>query len=93
MSAPLGAGRNQPAVQKLTRLIQAAQRFRRDAVGESVALIRTAEAGYVGDELGILELLDAYRGAFDDEMTALDLEFASRRARIELDLVTGGNAP
>jgi len=80
-------------VAELTRMIQAAQRFRRDAVGESVALIRTAEAGYVGDELGILELLDAYRGAFDDEMSALDLEFTTRRARIELDLVTGGNAP
>ena len=80
-------------VAELTRLIRAAQRFRRDAVGESVVLIKTAEAGYVGDELGILELLDAYRGAFDDEMTALDFEFATRRARIELDLATGGNAP
>ncbi len=78
-------------VAELTRLIQAAQRFNREEVGGSGALIRTAEAGYAGDELGILELLDAYRGGSEDEMTALDLELAARRARIELDLLTGGN--
>ena len=41
--------------------------------------------------VGILELLDAYRGGLQDEMTALDLELAARHARIELDFVTGGN--
>jgi len=76
---------------ELSRLIEAARRFRRDAVGGSAALIRSAEAGYSGDELGILELLDAYRGGLQDEMTALDLELAARHARIELDFVTGGN--
>lgn len=77
---------------ELGRLIGAARGYRRDAAGGSRALIRTAEAGYAGDELGILELLDAYRGAFEDEMTALDLEHAARRARIELDLAAGGHA-
>jgi len=80
-------------VAELNRLIEVAQRFRREVAEGSGPLVRTAEIGYAGDELGILELLDAYRGAFDDEMTALDLELTTRRARIELDLITGGYIP
>ncbi len=49
--------------------------------------------GYRGGELGVLELLDAYRGAEEDEERALDLEFQARRARIELELSSGGYAP
>ena len=86
-------GEAQGRAAELARLMAAAHQFRRDAVGESAGLMRTAEAGYAGDELGVLELLDAYRGALDDEMTALDLEFAARRARVDLDLLTGGHAP
>jgi hypothetical protein len=41
----------------------------------------------------VLELLDAYRGAEEDEERALDLEFQARRARIELELSSGGYAP
>lgn len=74
---------------ELSQLIEAARRFRREAVGGTDALIRTARAGYAGGELGILELLDANRGATDDEMTALDLELAARRAHIRLNLLTG----
>jgi cobalt-zinc-cadmium efflux system outer membrane protein len=87
------SGEAQGRAVELSRLVEAARHFRRDAVGESAALMRTAEAGYAGDELGILDLLDAYRGGLDDEMTALDLEIAARRARVELDLLTGGHAP
>ena len=65
-------------------------RTRADVVDASDGLIRTSEAGFAGGELGILELLDAYRGAIEDDMTAIDLDLAARRARIELDVVTGG---
>ena len=75
---------------ELNHLIDAAQRFRQSISGPSGELVRIAEVGYAGNELGILELLDAYRGALDDEMTALDLELTTRRARIELGLLTGG---
>ena len=78
---------------ELTRLIDVAERHRRDVVERSGALIRTAEAGYAGDELRILELLDAYRGAIDDEMSTLALEFAARKAHIHLDLISGGYTP
>ncbi len=77
---------------ELSQLIEAARRFRREAVGGTDALIRTVEAGYAGGELRILELLDANRGATDDEMTALDLELSARRAHIALNSLTGDGA-
>ncbi len=86
-------GEAQGRAAELGRLIEAVRIFRRDAVAQSAGLMRTAESGYAGDELGILELLDAYRGGLDDEMTAFDLELAARRARIELDFLTGGHTP
>jgi len=78
---------------ELLRLVEAARRFRQAAVEGSTALIQTAEAGYAGDELGILELLDGYRGALEDQMTALDLELAAREAQIELLRMTGSEDP
>ncbi len=73
-----------------TGLVEAARRFRGEAVQTSRRLITTAEAAYRGGELGILELVDAHRGALDAELQALDLDLAARRARIDLDLATGG---
>ncbi len=76
-----------------TRLVRAARRFREDARAASADLVRIATAGYQGGEMTLLELLDAYRGAGDDELTALDLDQAARRARVELDRATGTEAP
>ena len=74
---------------ELDRLVRAALSFR-EAMGETSGLIRTAEAGYAGGELGILDLLAAHRAALDNELQALDLEFSAREARIDLDRITGG---
>lgn len=71
------------------RLGAAAADYRTRAVGGSAALLRIAEAAYQGGESTLLELLDAYRGALDAEITALDLEWKARQARIEYDLLTG----
>ena len=71
------------------RLIGAATDYRARAVGESAELLRIAEAAYQGGESTLLELLDAYRGALEAEMTALDLEWKARQARIDYDLLTG----
>lgn len=75
------------------RLREAARSYRQERSELSEALVRTAEAGYRGGELGVLELVDAYRGMQEDETRALDLEFQARRARIELELSSGGYAP
>ena len=75
------------------QLRRAATEFREQTGVASGDLVRIASAGYEGGELGLLELLDAYRGAADDSLSALDMEHAARRARIELDRLTGAALP
>jgi outer membrane protein, heavy metal efflux system len=71
------------------RLRRAASEFAERAIAISADLVRVASAGYEGGELGLLELLDAYHGAADDALAALELAQAARKARIELDHMTG----
>jgi len=58
-------------------------------VGESQDLANTARAAYRGGEIGILELLDAYRGVTDTQLRSLDLALQARLAMIELERVVG----
>ncbi len=74
-------------------LRRAAAEFRDQAHSASGDLVRMTSLGYEGGELSVLELLDAYRGAADDELTALDMQNAARRARIDLDQLTGAGLP
>ncbi len=57
---------------------------------EAARLVRIAEVAYQGGEIGVLELLDAYRGAHDAELQALEMAAAARQAQVELDRLTGG---
>ncbi len=66
-----------------------AAEYRSRALAASADLLRIAEAAYQGGESSLLELLDAYRGALETEITALELESRAREARIEYDLLTG----
>jgi cobalt-zinc-cadmium efflux system outer membrane protein len=52
-------------------------------------LMATVRVAYEEGELGILELLDASQQALEARLRLLDLAAAARRARIELDRVTG----
>lgn len=63
--------------------------YRSRALAASAELLRIAEAAYQGGESSLLELLDAYRGALETEITTLELEQRAREARIEYDLLTG----
>ncbi len=76
--------------QQVTQYRQSAAGFRQDAVMSAHELIKIAEAYYRASEVGILELLDAYRGTLNAELAALDLEHKARSARIKLDHLTGG---
>jgi outer membrane protein, heavy metal efflux system len=75
------------------RLHQAASELLEKAGSASRDLLRIAAAGYEGGELGLLELLDAYRGAAEDSLLLLDMAHAARSARIALDRMTGANVP
>lgn len=74
---------------QLSQLIDAASRYRLDAVEPSADLIRIAEVAYRAGESTILELLDAYKGALEAHTTVMELEWKAREARIELDQLTG----
>ncbi len=63
--------------------------YRSRALAVSAELLRIAEAAYQGGESSLLELLDAYRGALETEITTLELEQRAREARIEYDLLAG----
>lgn len=78
--------------EQATRLRETARDFRANQAA-AATLVRMAEAGYRGGELGVLELLDAYRSAREDEQRATELELSARRARIELELISGGYVP
>jgi outer membrane protein, heavy metal efflux system len=73
-----------------TRLAAAAARYRESGTADGAALLRSAEAAYRGGEVGVLELIDAYRAALDAELSLVELEWAARRARIDLDRTAGG---
>jgi len=73
-------------------LRRVASEFRQRTEAASSDLVRIVAAGYGGGELGLLELLDAYRGAADDALMALDLALGARNARIELDRMSNEGA-
>jgi cobalt-zinc-cadmium efflux system outer membrane protein len=71
-------------------LRNAARLFREQALPTSERLTATAEAAYRAGEVGILELLDAYRTALDGEVEAAELEQRAREAEIDLTRALGG---
>lgn len=74
-----------------SRLAAAAARHRARGAGEASALLRSAEAAYRGGEVGVLELVDAYRTALDVDLALVELEWAARRTRIDLDRTSGAS--
>lgn len=72
-------------------LRRAAGAFRERALPTSQRLTATAEAAYRAGEVGILELLDAYRTALDADIQAAELEQRAREVEIELTRALGGS--
>lgn len=75
--------------QQLERLRLAALQFRQDALQNARDLSRIADTAYRAGELGVLELLDAYRTELATVQESLDLERRAQLARIELDALVG----
>ena len=75
---------------EVTDLTGAAWDQHRAAREEAARLVKIAEVAYRGGEIGILELLDAYRGVHDAELQALETAVVARRTQIALDRLTGG---
>ena len=75
---------------EVTHLTGTAWQQHTAARDESTALAKIAEAAYRGGEIGVLELLDAYRAVHDAELKALETAAAARQADVELDRLTGG---
>jgi cobalt-zinc-cadmium efflux system outer membrane protein len=73
-----------------TRLAAAAARHRERGGSDPASLLRTAEAAYRGGEVGVLELVDGYRAVLGADLTLVELEWAARRARTDLDRTAGG---
>ena len=67
-----------------------ARLFSEQSVTTSFELVRIAETSYYASEIGVLELIDAYRSALDAEMTASELAYEARLARIQLDKMIDG---
>lgn len=70
-------------------LAEAAGRSRQDALRRAEVLLSAADAGYRGGELGVVELVDAYRAVLDAELQRIDLAWTARDARISLDEAAG----
>ena len=75
---------------EVNELTSAAREQDRIAHEDAARLIEIAEVAYRGGELGVLELLDAYRGAYEAELQALEMASSARLARVELNRMTGG---
>lgn len=69
--------------EEVTRLSAAARQMRKRNA-EDDALTRAAESGYRGGEIGVMELIDAYRSSAEAELAALDLAITARAADINL---------
>lgn len=66
------------------------QLFSEQSVAASYQLVRIAETAYHASEIGVLELIDAYRSALEAETSALQLALEARLTRIALDEMTEG---
>ncbi len=63
------------------------------AVEETPKLLKGADASFDAGETSLFELLDVQRSALDTDLQALDLAFAARRARLDLDRLLGRIEP
>lgn len=69
--------------EEVMRLAEAAAQIQEKNVKDD-ALLAAAESGYRGGEIGVMELIDAYRSSAEAELLALELAMNARVAEIDL---------
>ncbi len=69
--------------------IEARDRFRSALSDTGPELVRIARVAYLEGEIGILQLLDAYRSQREAQIRSLEIELAVKEAQIELERVVG----
>lgn len=68
---------------------QARDRYRLELAGGGSELVQIATLAYQEGEIGILQLLDAYRSQRQARLRMIDIQAAVREAQIELERVVG----
>lgn len=63
---------------------EAAEAYRSAGVERAERVLEVAQQAYDADEIGILELIDAYRGAVDSQLRLIELQSQARQRQIEL---------
>jgi cobalt-zinc-cadmium efflux system outer membrane protein len=69
--------------------VQARDRYRQELADSGPELIRIATVAYQEGEIGILQLLDAFRAQRQAQLRMLDIHAAVKEAQIELERVVG----
>ena len=69
--------------------VQARDRYRQELADSGPELIKIASVAYQEGEIGILQLLDAYRSQRQAQLRMLDIQAAVKEAQIELERVVG----
>jgi cobalt-zinc-cadmium efflux system outer membrane protein len=69
--------------------VQARDRYRQELANSGPELIKIATVAYQEGEIGILQLLDAYRSQHQAQLRMLDIQAAVKEAQIELERVVG----
>lgn len=69
--------------------VQARDRYRQQLADSGPELIKIATVAYQEGEIGILQLLDAYRSQRQAQLRMLDIQAAVKEAQIELERVVG----
>ena len=77
------------AIEETRARILAAELYRQRAVVETEDLVRIARAAYEEDEVGILELIDAYRTQREVRLRLQELIAAARQSAFELERLVG----
>lgn len=74
--------------EEVVLLSRASETLAEEGTTQSAELITAAEAAYVGGEIGVMELLDAYRSATNTDLSVLELAMDARLAEIDLSRLT-----